>query len=69
MTSAGTPETFERAGQLGMNVLTHLLGQSHEQLRQNIDRYRQAWHATGHEGEGRIDLDAHTYLDRSADGA
>ena len=28
LTSAGTPATFERAGTLGVNVLTHLLGQS-----------------------------------------
>ena len=32
LTSAGTPATFERAGTLGVNVLTHLLGQSIEQL-------------------------------------
>ena len=36
LTSAGSPATFERAGTLGVNVLTHLLGQSVEQLAENI---------------------------------
>lgn len=69
MTSAGTPATFERAGKLGMNVLTHLLGQSVEQLSENIALYRAAWGAAGHEGEGRVTLMMHTYLDADADTA
>ncbi len=67
LTSAGTPATFERAGTLGVNVLTHLLGQSVEQLGDNIQRYRDAWRAAGHEGEGRVTLMMHTYLDADAD--
>ena len=67
LTSAGSPATFERAGTLGVNVLTHLLGQSVEQLAENIARYRAAWRAAGHEGEGRVTLMMHTYLDRDAD--
>ena len=69
LTSAGSPATFERAGTLGVNVLTHLLGQSVEQLAENIERYRAAWRAAGHEGEGRVTLMMHTYLDRDADTA
>ncbi len=69
LTSAGTPATFERAGALGVNVLTHLLGQSVEQLAANIARYRDARRAAGHEGEGRVTLMMHTYLDRDADTA
>jgi natural product biosynthesis luciferase-like monooxygenase protein len=69
LTSAGTPATFERAGTLGVNVLTHLLGQSVEQLAENVQRYRDAWHAAGHEGEGRVTLMLHTYLDADADTA
>ena len=69
LTSAGSPATFERAGTLGVNVLTHLLGQSVEQLAENIARYRAAWRAAGHQGEGRVTLMLHTYLDRDADTA
>lgn len=69
LTSAGTPATFERAGRLGMNVLTHLLGQSVEQVAENIERYRAAWREAGHEGEGRVTLMLHTFLHRDADAA
>ena len=69
LTSAGSPATFERAGTLGVNVLTHLLGQSVEQLAENIARYRAAWREAGHDGEGRVTLMMHTYLDRDADTA
>jgi natural product biosynthesis luciferase-like monooxygenase protein len=67
LTSAGTPATFEQAGTLGTNILTHLLGQSVEELGANIARYRAAWKAAGHPGEGRVTLMLHTFLDR--DGA
>ncbi len=39
LTAAGSPETFEQAGHLSANVLTHLLGQTLEALRDKIDRY------------------------------
>ncbi|HWL42378.1 MAG TPA: MupA/Atu3671 family FMN-dependent luciferase-like monooxygenase [Ilumatobacter sp.] len=67
ITSAGSSSTFERAGTLGANLLTHLLGQSVGQLGDNIARYRAAWAAAGHAGEGRVTLMLHTYLD--TDGA
>ncbi|HEV8299001.1 MAG TPA: MupA/Atu3671 family FMN-dependent luciferase-like monooxygenase, partial [Acidimicrobiales bacterium] len=66
LTSAGSPSTFEQAGRLGANVLTHLLGQSVEELRANIDRYRRARRAAGHPGEGQVTLMLHTFLDRDA---
>jgi natural product biosynthesis luciferase-like monooxygenase protein len=66
LTSAGSPSTFERAGRLGVNVLTHLLGQSVDQLAENITRYRAAWQEAGHAGDGRVTLMLHTYLDRDA---
>jgi natural product biosynthesis luciferase-like monooxygenase protein len=66
LTSAGSPSTFERAGTLGVNVLTHLLGQSVDQLAENIARYRAAWREARHPGEGRVTLMLHTYLDRDA---
>ena len=66
LTSAGSPSTFVQAGTLGTNLLTHLLGQSTEELGANIRRYRDAWTAAGHEGQGRITLMLHTFLDRDA---
>jgi natural product biosynthesis luciferase-like monooxygenase protein len=66
LTSAGTPATFEQAGTLGTNVLTHLLGQSVDELGANLARYRAAWRAAGHRGEGRVTLMLHTFLDRDA---
>ena len=36
LTAAGTPETFEQAGRLGLNILTHLLGHTLSELDQQI---------------------------------
>lgn len=41
ITSAGSPETFRAAGQAGAGLLTHLLGQDHDRLAENIAAYRQ----------------------------
>ena len=38
VTTAGNPETFAQAGALGANVLTHLLGQTVEELAEKIAR-------------------------------
>ena len=62
LTSAGTTATFERAGEMGFNLLTHLLGQSTEQLAENIAVYRQAWKAARHTGDGHITVMLHTFL-------
>lgn len=64
ITSAGSPASFERAGRLGFNVLTHLLGQSVSQLAENIARYRAGRREAGHAGEGRVTLMLHTFLDK-----
>jgi natural product biosynthesis luciferase-like monooxygenase protein len=62
LTSAGTTKTFEKAGEMGLNLLTHLLGQSPEQLAANIEVYRTAWAAAGHAGRGHITVMLHTFL-------
>jgi natural product biosynthesis luciferase-like monooxygenase protein/amino acid adenylation domain-containing protein len=62
VTAAGTPETYENAGKLGANVLTHLLGQTPEILREKIALYRSARKRAGHEGPGHVSLMMHTYL-------
>ena len=62
VTAAGTPETFENAGKNGANILTHLLGQTPETLRERIALYRSARKRSGHEGPGHVSLMLHTYL-------
>ncbi len=64
LTAAGNPETFRLAGQLGANVLTHLLGQSFEQVADKIAIYHEAWAAHGHPGRGRVTLMLHTFIGR-----
>ncbi len=62
VTSAGNPETFIAAGKLGANVLTHLLGQTVEELEGKLAAYRQAWKEAGHPGEGYVTLMLHTFV-------
>jgi natural product biosynthesis luciferase-like monooxygenase protein len=63
LTSAGSTSTFVQAGELGYNLLTHLLGQSVDQLASNIAKYREAWQKAGHPGEGKVTLMLHTFID------
>ncbi|MCA8974101.1 MAG: LLM class flavin-dependent oxidoreductase [Planctomycetes bacterium] len=62
ITVAGNPETYRQAGEIGAHVLTHLLGQSLEELAQKLDIYRQAWRTAGHPGEGKVTLMLHTFV-------
>ena len=40
VTAAGAPDTFRKAGEIGAHLLTHLLGQSVEELAEKIAVYR-----------------------------
>ncbi|HXI72603.1 MAG TPA: MupA/Atu3671 family FMN-dependent luciferase-like monooxygenase [Verrucomicrobiae bacterium] len=62
LTASGNPETFQMAGKLGMNLLTHLLGQSIEEVSKKIELYRQAWTEAGHAGRGCVTLMLHTFV-------
>lgn len=63
LTTAGNVETWRAAGEIGANVLTHLLGQSVEELREKVAAYRAAWKAAGHgPGEGRVTIMLHTFV-------
>jgi natural product biosynthesis luciferase-like monooxygenase protein len=62
ITAAGNVETFAEAGRLGCGVLTHLLGQSLEELRDKIAAYRQARAEAGFEGAGHVVLMLHTFV-------
>jgi natural product biosynthesis luciferase-like monooxygenase protein/amino acid adenylation domain-containing protein len=62
ITTSGNIDTFRSAGRVGANVLTHLLGQTVEQLTQKIAAYREARREAGHAGEGHVTLMLHTFV-------
>lgn len=64
LTSAGSVETFRQAGELGGGVLTHLLGQSAEELARKVTVYREAI-ADRHGRRGHVALMLHTFLGNS----
>ena len=47
VTTAGNPDTYREAAQLGANVLTHLLGQSIAEVGEKIAIYRETLRETG----------------------
>lgn len=61
ITTAGNPETYIQAARIGANVLTHLLGQSIEQVAEKIEIYRKTWEERGHPGRGHVTLMLHTF--------
>lgn len=70
VTTAGNPETWRQAGQLGANVLTHLLGQSIDEVGDKIRIYHDALRQAGHDpADFRVTLMLHTYLAGSRDEA
>ncbi|MDT8369841.1 MAG: LLM class flavin-dependent oxidoreductase [Longimicrobiales bacterium] len=62
ITTAGSVSSFESAGRIGANILTHLLGQSVEEIREKIAVYRDARQKAGHEGPGCVSLMLHTFV-------
>ena len=62
VTTTGNINAFRHAGRTGDNVLTHLLGQSPEGLKEKIDAYREEWRAAGHPGHGIVTLLAHAFV-------
>ncbi|HEY7415786.1 MAG TPA: MupA/Atu3671 family FMN-dependent luciferase-like monooxygenase, partial [Ktedonobacteraceae bacterium] len=63
ITTGGSMETFKLAGELGANLLTHLLGQSIEELAEKIRVYRDAREKAGYApAEGRVALMLHTFI-------
>jgi len=65
ITAGGSPETFTSAGRMGASILTNLLVMKPDDLVENIARYRAAWRAAGHPGEGHISLMLHTFVGKS----
>lgn len=63
LTATKQPETFRRAGELGMNVLTMLAGISLEQLAQKTALYRQGRESVGLDPDaGTVTLMLHTFV-------
>jgi natural product biosynthesis luciferase-like monooxygenase protein len=63
VTTAGSPETWERAGSIGANVLAALVGYAPEDLTNQIARYRLARTRAGHDpARGIVTLVVHTYV-------
>ena len=63
ITAAGNIETFESAGKIGANILTHLLGQDIEDLSLKIKAYKKALTENGHSvTKAKISLMLHTYV-------
>jgi natural product biosynthesis luciferase-like monooxygenase protein len=67
VTAAGNPETFERAGAIGANMLTHLLDQDAGELAEKITLYRAARERAGHDpAAGRVTVMVHTFIGSDA---
>ncbi|MBD2195444.1 MULTISPECIES: type I polyketide synthase [Calothrix] len=63
ITAAGNPQTYIKAGEIGANLLTHLLDQEVETLAEKISLYRQARARHGHDPEaGIVSLMLHTFV-------
>jgi natural product biosynthesis luciferase-like monooxygenase protein len=70
VTTAGNPDTWREAGALGANVLTHLLGQSVDEVAGKIRIYHDALRAAGHDPADRtVTLMLHTYIAATRDQA
>ena len=70
VTTAGNPETWREAGALGANVLTHLLGQTIEEVAGKIALYHDALRAAGHDpAEHKVTLMLHSYVAATRDEA
>jgi natural product biosynthesis luciferase-like monooxygenase protein len=67
VTAAGSLETYRRAGECGANILTHLLGQSLDEVAEKVRVYREARREAGHPGRGHVTLMLHTFAGPSRD--
>ncbi|MEZ5882764.1 MAG: LLM class flavin-dependent oxidoreductase [Paracoccaceae bacterium] len=65
VTTAGNPQTWIDAGKTGANVLTHLLGQSIDEVAEKIGLYHAALREAGHDpADFKVTLMLHTYVAR-----
>ncbi|MBP0484328.1 MupA/Atu3671 family FMN-dependent luciferase-like monooxygenase [Sagittula salina] len=70
VTTAGNPATWREAGENGCHVLTHLLGQSVEEVAEKIRLYHDALRGAGHDPEDfKVTLMLHTFISDTRDHA
>ncbi|PSL19167.1 MupA/Atu3671 family FMN-dependent luciferase-like monooxygenase [Shimia abyssi] len=70
VTTAGNPQTWKDAGSNGCNVLTHLLGQSVEEVGAKIALYHDALREAGHDPDDfTVTLMLHSFLAEDRDTA
>ena len=69
ITAAGSPDTFIKAGELGANILTHLLGQTIEEVQKKVALYRESFDKHGHDSGGHVTLMLHTFIAENRDKA
>ncbi|MFA8441783.1 MupA/Atu3671 family FMN-dependent luciferase-like monooxygenase [Yoonia sp.] len=70
VTTAGNPETWKEAGTNGCNVLTHLLGQSVDEVAEKVVIYHDALRAAGHNPDDfSVTLMLHSFLSDTRDHA
>lgn len=63
ITTAGNPDTWVQAGEIGANILTGLLQQSIDDVKENVIRYREARLRSGHPPDtGIVSLMLHTFI-------
>jgi natural product biosynthesis luciferase-like monooxygenase protein len=63
ITAAGNEKTYALAGEMGVNLLTHLLGQDIQELSGKIRAYREGRKRGGYdENSGKVALMLHTYI-------
>ncbi|MBL4812150.1 MAG: LLM class flavin-dependent oxidoreductase, partial [Rhodobacteraceae bacterium] len=63
VTTAGNPDTWVEAGKMGTNVLTHLLGQSIDEVGGKIKLYHQALRDAGHDpADFKVTLMLHSFV-------
>jgi natural product biosynthesis luciferase-like monooxygenase protein len=67
VTTAGNIDTYISAAKAGANLLTHLLGQSIEEVTEKVAAYRKAWVEAGHSGRGTVTLMLHTLVGPDAE--
>jgi natural product biosynthesis luciferase-like monooxygenase protein len=68
ITAATNPDSFERAGAAGANLLTHVLDQDLDALAAKIARYRAARAAAGHDPHaGQVAVMIHTFVGADRD--
>ncbi|SEK91703.1 natural product biosynthesis luciferase-like monooxygenase domain-containing protein [Roseovarius nanhaiticus] len=70
ITTAGNPDTWREAGEMGAHVLTHLLGQTIEEVEGKIAIYHAALRGAGHDpADFQVTMLLHTYLAETRDAA